>query len=307
MSQNSNPFSGGSDINFSWKGMVAVAVVLILVLLGFRMVKTVPAGHVGVTTLFGKVQPKPYDAGIHVANPLLRWRLYDVRQKTHFEQSSVPTQDQLSTNVDVSIQYKLIPEKAPVILGETGNAEEVIEVHLVPKLRSYIREQGKSIERAEDFFLNETQERLQTALRIKMAEDLESKGIEIQDVLIRDITLPPFITKAIEAKKEREQAAERQKAELERFRTEQEQAIAAAQAQRKAAEEEAAKIRVLAEARAFEIEKINDAVGNNANYIKLQALQSLEAISKDPTAKIYFLNGDSPNPLPLMHLGDSPK
>lgn len=35
-----------------------------------------------------------------------------------------------------------------------------------------------------------------------------------------NITLPPFIMRAIEAKKEREQEVEKQKAELERFRTE---------------------------------------------------------------------------------------
>jgi hypothetical protein len=30
----------------------------------------------------------------------------------------------------------------------------------------------------------------------------------------------------------------------------------------------------------------------------------LKAISKDPASKIYFLDGSSPSPLPLMHLGD---
>ena len=92
---------------------------------------------------------------------------------------------------------------------------------------------------------------------------------------------------------------------LERFRTEQQQKIAQAQAERVAAEEEAARLRVLADARAYEIEKINEAVGNNPNYIKLQSLKALEAISSDPASKLYFLNGDSPDPLPLMHLGEA--
>ena len=46
------------------------------------------------------------------------------------------------------------------------------------------------------------------------------------------------------------------------------------------------------------------AIDSNPAYIKLMALKSLEAISKDPAAKMYFLNSDSPQPLPLMHLGD---
>jgi regulator of protease activity HflC (stomatin/prohibitin superfamily) len=178
-------------------------------------------------------------------------------------------------------------------------------VHLVPKLRSVIREQGKSIRRAEDFFLEETQNRLQATLQSELQSYLESKGVDVEAVLIRDINLPAFITKAIEAKKEREQEVEKQKAELERFRTEQQQKIAAAQAERAAAEEMAARQRVLADARAYEIERVNTAIGSNPSYLKLQALESLQAISKDPAAKIYFLNGDSPDPLPLMHLGES--
>ncbi len=182
--------------------------------------------------------------------------------------------------------------------------QDVLRVQLVPKLRSLIREQGKTVRRAEDFFLEETQEKLQTAILAGMREYLTPKGVQVDAVLIRDISLPPFIAKAIEEKKEREQEVEKQKAELERFRTEQQQKIAQAQAERGAAEEEAAMRRVLADARSYEISSINKAIGDNPNYVKLQALQALEAISKDPASKIYFLNSDSPSPLPLMHLGD---
>ncbi|MEO1823999.1 MAG: hypothetical protein ABGX85_08200 [Candidatus Lambdaproteobacteria bacterium] len=122
-------------------------------------------------------------------------------------------------------------------------------------------------------------------------------------VLIRDISLPPFIIKAIESKKEREQEVEKQKAELERFATEQQQKVALAKAENEAATEQANKKRVLADAQAYEIEKINKAIGSNPNYVKLMALEALKAISKDPASKIYFMNGDSPSPLPLMNIG----
>ena len=121
-------------------------------------------------------------------------------------------------------------------------------------------------------------------------------------VLIRDISLPPFIIKAIESKKEREQEVEKQKAELERFKTEQQQKVALATAESEAAKEQATKMKVLADAQAYEIEKINKAIGNNPNYVKLQPLEALKAISKDPASKVYFMNGDSPSPLPLMNM-----
>ena len=283
-----------------------IAVVFVLFLVSPRFYQSVPAGHVGVATLFGKVQSNSFTEGLHIpVNPLYEWHRFDVRQKTHSETSNVPSQDQLQTKIDVSVQYRLVSEDAPRILQETGGIENVRAVHLVPKLRSLIREQGKTIKRAEDFFLEATQTILQPALLEGLKDYLRPKGVDVEAVLIRDISLPPFITKAIEAKKEREQEVEKQKAELERFTTEQKQKVARARAEKDAAEAEAEKRRLLADAQAYEITKINEAIGRNPNYVKLQALKSLEAISKDPAAKVYFIDGTSPAPLPLMHLGDA--
>ena len=288
------------------KSIIAIIVGVFLVfLISPRFYQSIPAGHVAVATLFGEVQPIHFTEGLHIpVNPLYQWHFYDVRQKTHSETSNVPSQDQLQTKIDVSVQYRIVGHQTPSILKETGSINDVLAVHIVPKLRSQIREQGKTIKRAEDFFLEETQNTLQIALLEGLKDYLGTKGVAVEAVLIRDITLPPFITKAIESKKEREQEVEKQKAELERYDTEQQQKIALAIAEKDAASAEAEKRRLLADARAYEITTINEAIGKNPNYVKLQALEALQAISKDPAAKIYFLNGDSPSPLPLMHLGD---
>jgi regulator of protease activity HflC (stomatin/prohibitin superfamily) len=180
---------------------------------------------------------------------------------------------------------------APDILEATGDAESAVRVHLIPKLRSLLREQGKSIVRAEDFFLEATQDTLQTALTDGLRDFLEPKGITVTAVLIRDITLPPFIVDAIEKKKEREQAVEQERAELERVRTELQQQVARAEAGREAAEQEAARKRILAEAQAYEITQINNAISNNPAYIQLQSLEALKSISKDPASKMYFMDG----------------
>jgi regulator of protease activity HflC (stomatin/prohibitin superfamily) len=230
--------------------------------------------------------------------------MFDARKKTHLETANVPSQDQLQTRLDVSVQYRIDGAMAAKILGATGTAEAAVRVHLVPKLRSLLREQGKSVRRAEDFFLEETQETLQTALTDGLRDDLAQQGIIVSEVLIRDITLPPFIVQAIEQKKEREQAVEQEKAELERVRTELQQEVARAQAGREAAEEEAARKRILADATAYEITQINNAISSNPAYIQLQSLEALKSISKDPASKVYFLDGSSPSPLPLMHIGD---
>jgi len=291
------------------RGMVAIiAIVVVSSLVWFFFVKTVPPGRVGVATLFGNVIPEGYTQGIHVpVNPLYSWTMFDAREKTHLETANVPSQDQLQTRLDVSVQYRIDGVMAPRILEETGDAESAVRVHLIPKLRSLLREQGKSIQRAEDFFLEETQDTLQSALTEGLKDYLAPKGIEVTAVLIRDITLPPFIVEAIERKKEREQAVERERAELERVRTELQQQVARAEAGRQASEEEAARKRILADAQAYEITQINNAIARNPAYIQLQSLEALKAISKDPASKMYFMDGSSPTPLPLMHLGDTQK
>jgi regulator of protease activity HflC (stomatin/prohibitin superfamily) len=287
------------------RGAPLAVIVVVAVLVGMNFYKTVPPGQVGVATLFGNVQQIGFKQGLHLpVNPLYRWTLFDARQQTHLETANVPSQDQLQTKLDVSVQYRIIGSMAPAILQETGDAAKAVEVHLKPKLRSLLREQGKSIKRAEDFFLEETQEQLQTSLTGGLKEYLAPKGIAVSAVLIRDISLPPFIVQAIEKKKEREQAVEQERAELERVRTQLQQQVAQAEAGREAADQEAARKRILADATAYEIEIINKAIANNPAYIQLQSLEALKAISKDPASKIYFLDGSSPSPLPLMHLGD---
>jgi regulator of protease activity HflC (stomatin/prohibitin superfamily) len=284
--------------------IIISVIVLAFMWFGSSLYQKVPAGYVAVATLFGEVQEDPYEEGLHIpVNPFFEWYFYDVRQKSHLEEANVPSQDQLQTKIQVSVQYRIEKEMAPKILKGTGNAKDVLRVHIVPKLRSLLREQGKAIIRAEDFFLEETQQNLQTSLLTGLEDYLIEKGVNVGAVLIRDISLPPFIIKAIESKKEREQEVEKQKAELERFATEQQQKVAQATAESEAATEQANKVRVLADAQAYEIEKINKAIGSNPNYVKLMALEALKAISKDPASKIYFMNGDSPSPLPLMNIG----
>ena len=204
------------SISFS----ILIALLAFLLISGSRFFVSVPAGHVAVATLFGEVIDNPYEEGLHIpVNPLYNFTLYDIREKELKESAGVPSQDQLTTTIDVSIKFRINGEDAPRMLQETGTFEDAVRVQIQPKLRSVVREQGKSVVRAEDFFLQETQENLQTAIFDSMSSYLAPRGITWLDILIRDINLPSFITRAIESKKEREQDVEKQKAELERFRT----------------------------------------------------------------------------------------
>ncbi|MGM0443594.1 MAG: prohibitin family protein, partial [Fibrobacterota bacterium] len=67
------------------------------------------------------------------------------------------------------------------------------------------------------------------------------------------------------------------------------------------------KISILAKAEADKISRLNEAIKDNPAYIQLQAMEALKEISKDESSKIYFIDGSSPSPLPLMHMGDTKK
>lgn len=68
--------------------------------------------------------------------------MFDARQQTHLETANVPSQDQLQTRIDVSVQYRIDGSMAPDIREQTCDAATVVRVHLIPALRSLLREQA---------------------------------------------------------------------------------------------------------------------------------------------------------------------
>ncbi|MDY6921180.1 MAG: SPFH domain-containing protein [Pseudomonadota bacterium] len=255
--------------------LLMVAGVLALLL---SVVITVPAGHVKVATLFGKVQDDTYHEGLHLVNPLLDFTTFDLRQKTHMETAGIPAEDKLITKMDVSVQYRTMGEMAPDILRNTGTTDALIQVHMIPKLRSILREQGKGVAMSQDFFRESIQRQLQETLQLGLAEFLAPKGIQVETVLIRDVELPAVIRTAITETKKREQEVLKQQAELQRFATEQDQKVKQAESELKAARLEAQKIKELADAEAYKISAINETLAKSPNYIELKKVEQWNGV-----------------------------
>lgn len=293
-------------------------VILLMVISNFFI--TIPAGHVGVGTIFGKVHPDIFSEGMHLVNPFLNVTLFDARQKTHKESMGVPSRDQLITKFELSIQYRLIKEKAPSMLKETGTPKEVIDVHMIPLLRSQMREIGKSVETAEMFYDQTVQKRIQEDLLTGLAS-LREKGIKIEKLLIRDVVLPKIITNAVVRKKEAAQAAEKAKEELKKFKVDQERKEAQAEAERRAelveankkkevmliaanARLEAAKIDaqavlVRAKAEAEAKKALIEALTLNG-YIKLESMNALKELQNGN--HMIILDPNAASPLPFLNL-----
>lgn len=256
-----------------WAGGSAALIVLLI-----SCMMTVPAGHIKVATLFGKVQDQPYQEGLHFVSPLLDFTVFDLRQKTHKETAGIPAEDKLITNMDVSVQYRTVGAMTPDILRNTGSTDALIQVHLVPKLRSILREQGKGVATSQDFFKESIQRQLQQTLQEGLVEYLSPKGIEVEAVLIRDVVLPAVIRDSITETKKREQEVLKQQAELERFATEQDQKVKQAESEYKAAKMEAQKIKELADAEAYKIEAINKTLAKSPNYIELKKVEQWNGV-----------------------------
>ncbi len=244
----------------------------------WAFVLTVPAGHVKVATFFGKVQDQTYSEGLHFVNPLLDFTTFDLRQKTHKEAAGIPAEDKLITQMDVSVQYRTVGSMTPDILRNTGSTDALIQVHLVPKLRSILREQGKGVAISQDFFREDVQRQLQQTLQQGLVDYLTPKGIEVEAVLIRDVILPKVIRDSITETKRREQEVLKQQAELERFATEQDQKVKQAESELRAAKLEAQKIRELADAEAYKIEAINKTLAKSPNYIELKKVEQWNGV-----------------------------
>lgn len=196
-------------------GVIAIAVVL-------NMFEIVPSGYVGVGDVFGKVQQVVYEEGFNTKAPWVTVTPYDAREKTKKVTLGVPSKDQQTTMFDISIQYRLIKSKAPMMKSETGTMQEVVDVHMEPLINSVTREIGKGVEKAEMFFEQGIQARMQNELYSKLSI-LSDKGIKIEKLLIRDVRLPKNILKAIESKKAVAQSAEKAIEELKKFRVDQQQ------------------------------------------------------------------------------------
>lgn len=288
---------------------MAIGIVAVAAIISFSGMFTVNSGHVAVGTLYGKVQDTVYTEGMHWENPLMNMKHFDVREKTLKLTLAVPSADQLSTSFDISIQFRLLGDMVPTMIRDTGTPEMVIDTHMMPLFSSKTREIGKSVENAESFYKQEVQQRVQNELLTELSM-LSKKGIKIEKLLVRKVTLPKIITDAVLRKKTAAQNAEKAKEELKKFKVDQERKNAEAQASRLAlvtkasGRLEAAKIDakatlITATAEAQSKKKQIDVLGRQG-YITLETVKTLKYLEN---GNHYIItDGKNGSPIPFMNM-----
>lgn len=206
-----------------------VGLVLIIGGVASSCFKQIDAGYVGVKVLFGKVQNDVLESGLHMINPLLTIKEMDVRTQNytmsgiHDEGDNVGddairilTADGLEVTIDLTVLYKVVPTDAPRILNETGIDYNIKIIR--PITRTAIRDNAVYYE-AVALYSNKRDE-FQNRIFKHIEKSFRDRGIILEQLLVRNITLPASVKASIESKINAEQEAQKMQFVLQKERQE---------------------------------------------------------------------------------------
>lgn len=209
-------------------GVVALFIGMIIFFAGTTIV---PTGHIGVVTLYSKVQDKYLDAGFHFVKPFVE-SVHDVDIRTQKYSNTVEgsAKDLQIVNITMSINYQIKAEKASELYSKVGaNYNDVI---LNPALQSSLKASMAQFT-AEEMITKRAE--VATTITEELNKALEEYFI-ISAVNLENIGFTDEYNKAIEAKTTNEQKAQAEKAQLEIIKVQNEQKINTAEAEAKVRE-----------------------------------------------------------------------
>lgn len=221
----------------AYTGTIRIVGFLIL-LLGFAVasVKQIEPGDVGVQKLFGKVNSNILESGLNVINPLVEVVTFDVRTQNYTmsgvqdegnkmgdDAIRVLSADGLEVVIDLTVLYKVIGKEAPRILKEIGTDYRNTIVR--PICRTKIRDNAVYYDAVALY--STKRDEFQARIFKTIEDDFKSRGLILEQLLVRNITLPASVKAAIESKINAEQEAQKmtfvlqkEKQEAERKRVE---------------------------------------------------------------------------------------
>jgi prohibitin 1 len=136
-------------------------------------------------------------------NPFKANNTMSIRTQELKETASVPSDEGLVMTLDTSLLFRLNPEKASDVFQKIG--PNFVEVVVEPTLRSSIRSVTAS--HSANALYTGGREQVAQQIYTELASQLAGKGIEVQNILLRDIQLPQMLKSSIEAKQQAEQDA----------------------------------------------------------------------------------------------------
>ncbi len=201
---------------FAFLGFL-VPIIIGVLILGFSVTEVVPTGQVGIQVLFGKPLPGYLETGFNIISPLvnvhdmsIQTEAYTMSGKTDEgevkgnDAIQVHGNDQLTLTVEATVLYHVDKTHASDIYQNVGDsyADKIIR----PEARSVITTVA-TLWSGIELYSTHRQD-YQDSIISRLRPVLESKGIALEQVLIRDVQPPQQLTDAINKKKQAEQEAE---------------------------------------------------------------------------------------------------
>lgn len=193
---------------------------ILLIIVGFLMscFVQIDAGQVGVQKLFGKVQDKVLNSGLNFVNPLVTVERLDVRTlnytmsgvtdegiKSGDDAIRVLTADGLEVTIDLTVLYRVMASEAPRLIRETGADYEYKIVR--PIARTRIRDNAVYYDAVALY--STKRDEFQNRIFKGIEADFRSRGLLLENLLVRNITLPATVKATIEQKIQAEQEAQK--------------------------------------------------------------------------------------------------
>ncbi|MCW3089234.1 MAG: prohibitin family protein [Ferruginibacter sp.] len=227
--------SNAAAAKFAGAGRI-VGLLFILLGISSACIKQIDPGEIGVKILFGSIQNDVLGSGLHFVNPLLDIDKLDVKtqnytmsgvndegNKSGDDAIKVLTSDGLEVTIDLTVLYRVVAADAPKLLRETG--EDYRDKIVRPITRTKIRDNAVYYQ-AVDLFGSKRDEFQQRIYRT-IEDDFKKRGLMLEQLLVRNITLPNSVKASIESKINAEQDAkkmefvlQKEKQEAERKRVE---------------------------------------------------------------------------------------
>ena len=270
-----NQANQGKLISF---GVMAFFAFVVLLTISGSIFKTIDPGEKAV--LFkrfgGGLDTKNLKGeGFHVIAPWNKLYTYDVRTKEALEQMSVLSKNGLTIDVELSYRYQPQTDKIGELHGKIG--PDYLKVILKPEIRSATREViGKYL--PEELYSTK-RETIQDEIYQRTKENVDKKYLVLDEVLIREVALPPSLKAAIEQKLEEEQLSFQYDFLLDRERKEAERKI------------------IEAKAKAESNRILNASLTNN--ILRDKGIEATLELAKSPNSKVVVVGGGDEG-LPLI-------
>lgn len=189
-------------------------------------IRVVEDGQAGVRADFGKIQEQALSTGWYLYFPLVTWiEVWNTKTQEIKETSDVPSSEGLISSLDVSVLYNVSVEKTVLVRKTTGPYYR--EIVLEPYVREAIRDVVSGYE-VKSLFNDQRRKEISQKILASLKAKIEPRGIQIQDVLLRDVRLPPTFSESIQMKLRTEQEALQKEFELQKAKKDAEIEVARA-------------------------------------------------------------------------------